>query len=281
MKVFSYVFSALCLLSCQAQTYLDNQEEVARIDELPIDQIILEVETDSIGQILDTLSRTYLKLDAKQNKVFRRTLDHQSVKAETITYYRESEGTFYQEVQLLEIQESSYYETLVRTDGRIEKALYIFESGEIRDTQFMEFQYLYRANGAKEQIRITSKSADGEGLNIDNYDTLERLISSVLVLESDTICIEERYYRDSLLQKIVEKALIGNPPLIISYYNDAGKLEEEQSFAKLDQNSKMLKRTRYSYLPDGSLKAKVEEDLIENEKRYFKYITESSPTKQE
>lgn len=274
MKVIFCLLSCLCLLSCQAPIYLDNQEEMARIDELPIDQIILELEIDSTGQTLDTLSHTYLKFDANRNKVFRRNLDYGAIAIETITYYRESEGTFYQKVHLLADQEKSYYETLVRADGKTEKALYIFQSVEGRDTQFLDFQYLDRTDGTIEQLRIISKSADGEGVSIDQYDKQERLTSSVLLLESDTIHIEERYYRDSLLQKIVEKALIGSPPLSIRYYNEAEKLAEEQSFASVDQNAEMLTRTQYSYGSDGSLQARIEEDLIKNKRRYFKYITE-------
>ncbi len=274
MKVIFCLLSCLCLLSCQAPIYLDNQKEIARIDELPIDQIILELETDSIDQILDTLSRTYLKFDAKQNTVFQRYVQYPPVRIESISYFLESNEPFYKEVHLPEYQETSYHNAVVRSDGRTEKALYTLQSSEGRDTQFMVFQYRDRADGTKEQIRIISKSTEGEGVSIDQYDKQERLTSSVLVLESDTIHIEERYYRDSLLQKIVEKAIIGHPPLKISYYNNDGKLEEEQSFAGVDQNSDMLMQTQYSYGSDGSLQARVEEDLTKEKRRYFKYITE-------
>lgn len=277
MKVIFCLLSCLCLLSCQAPSYLDNQEEMARIDELPIEQIILELETDSIGQILDTLSRTYLKFDAKQNAVFQRYVQYPPVRIESISYFLESNEPFYKEVHLPEYQETSYHNAVVRSDGRTEKALYLSHSREKRDTQFLDFQYLDRANGSIEQLRIISKSIDVEEYIVNNYDTLERLVSSILVLEPDTVHIEERYYRGFHLQKRVEKAIIGHPPLKISYYNNDGKLEEEQSFAGVDQNSDMLMQTQYSYGADGSLQARVEEDLTKKKRRYFKYVTERKP----
>lgn len=273
------LYACLWLSSCQTQTHLDNQTDIEALDSLPISETRFELELDSNGQVQDTISIIHLKFNHAGDKVYQRYEGQNPSEIRITSYYREPGGIFFQKTDLPDSQGMSYYETLVKPDGRIDKAFYIFDSGEVRDTQFMEFQYVHRDDGTKEEIRIRSRSIDGEGLNIDTYDQQEKLQSSVMILESDTIHIEERYYQDTVLQKIVDRALISEPPLSISYYNGSGKLEAEKSFAGLDQETEVLFLTTYTYDAEGELSGKIEEDFMAGKKRYFKYIRQKERAK--
>lgn len=279
MKLHLCVFGFLMLTACQGQLYLKNQTEIDTIDRLPINETVTELELDSMGEVMDTLSLTSLKFNSAGGKIYQKYQGYQTPGITTISYYRDQEELCYQSTQFSATQDQSFFQTSFTSDGRIDKALYIFNSGEVRDTQFMEYQYDYRPDSTKKEVRILSTSTDGTGMNIDTYDVQEKLLSSVLILESDTIHIEERFYQDSLLMKIVDKSFIGAPSLSISHYNSAGKLREETSFASLEENAKPLQQTLYSYDGEGQLSGKIEESLLDGKKRYFKYLRQKKMTK--
>ncbi len=246
------------------------------IDSLNTSEVITEVETDSIGNILDTLSVTYVKYDDKNCKRFtKKTYWYKGRKSSWIDYFKPDKNLFYRESFNEKGETNSVFETKSNFKGKIEKAIQINTEGDQIDTTLMDYSHIFYSNGNIKELQIKSFHEEvGELVIKINYDEYEKPLSEVMVLKKDTTSFQIWEYLDTILEKSIYTNYLRDTSKSIYYFEKGELLIDEEEFNLKNGDFIKSKEINHFY-NDVSIRTKtIETNSMTKAKRYIKFLVE-------
>lgn len=263
-----------CLFFCSKEIDLyDNEEEIRLIDQISAEEIELEIEIDSNGQFIDTLSITRRKYASDDFKIYEERNWGESSNSKS--YYREDAGLFYQEMSHYGGEFQTIYETSVHRDGYIVNAVRLdkdLRSGKT-DTMWMDFKHSFRKDGTRAKLEIITKASEGEGKSLTYYNENEQILSQVSLIEEDTIQFDEYIYQGSKLAKNISRWYRREGLTKVYHYDEDEQLrlvEHFKGFQEIESEKTLTIKCENG--KNGRIKFCREKDILKNIARTIRYI---------
>ena len=266
------------IMACQGG-YVDNQELIREIDRLEYSELRYELETDSLGNVIDTLELIYYKYDDEHNLLFReREIGRDSIKSFCKEYYcAGSKNCFFQESQMANGKYNSVYEAFFKKCGLEEKTIMLFfDSGSTSmDTIEMFYERSYDLNRKIKELVIAFPVADSlPGSMVELiYNDFEKPEAQYFIHEKDTTEYHRWFYsNDTVLTKyIFRKNFLEKDLVETSYLNDLNKVDRTEIIN--EQEGEVKKRTIfYNYDEEKNIRQRIEVDSIQGLKKYYSYV---------
>ena len=276
MKFGKPILICFLIIGCSSNELVDNQKMRDSIDKLEISKIITVVETDSIGNIADTLSMEYLKYDDQKQKRFKKKIYwYKDRKTSWIDYFKPDEDLFYREAFDEEGKSYSIYETMSNKKGEVKRAIRINKEREPIDTIIMDYSHEKYSNGNVKMLLIKTYHEEvGELISKVNYDEYENPIFEVMIMKDDTMSFQTWEYSDTILQKSIYTNYQGDTSKSIYHFGNKKLLLNEEEFE--NRNGKFVKSKDISYFYDNENERtkSIEINLQTEDVKYIKYVIE-------
>jgi len=276
MRIERLIPLCFLVISCSSSEYIDNQKMKDAIDSLEISKIITEVEIDSIGNILDTLSIEYLKYDVKNRKRFKQHIYwNQDRKMSWIDYFKPDEDLFYRESFDEKDKSNSIFEAKSLIGGNIKKVMQISKDRTPFDTIHMEYSYRFHSNGKIKQllIKTTHKEVDGFISKLI-YDKYEKPLFEMTIWNNDTMSFQAWEYIDTMLQKCIYTDYQRDTSKSVYYFKGKKMLTKEEAFKFSDGHFIQTKEINHFYNEANKRTKSVEKNQETKEVKYVKYFEE-------
>ncbi|GJM34552.1 MAG: hypothetical protein DHS20C18_35530 [Saprospiraceae bacterium] len=249
---------------------------VVSIDSMKISKIITEVETDSIGNILDTLSIEYLKYDENNRKRFKRKIYwYKDRKMSGKDYFRPDEDLFYRESFDEDGKLNSIFETISNKNGRVERAMQIDKGREPIDTIIMDYSHELQSNGKVKKLLIKASHEEvGELISKLIYDEYENPIFEVMIMENDTMSFQTWEYSDTVLQRSIYTHYLGDTSMSIYLFGVEKMLVNEGKFEYKDGMFIKSKEINHFYDETNERQKSIEKNHDTEEVKYIRYLKE-------
>lgn len=246
------------------------------IDKLEFSKKITEVEIDSIGNIVDTISIEDLKFDSNSKKRFKEKVYwYKDRKSSWIDYFKPDEDLFFREAFDEEGKSYSTFETLSNKKGEVKKAIQINKEREPIDTTFMEYSHDYYRNGNVKKLTIrTFHEEVGELISKVKYDEKENPIFEVMIMTDDTMSFQNWEYSDTILQKSIYTNYQRDTSKSVYYFGERKLLINEEEFEYEEGFFIKSKEINHIYDKSDDRIKTVERNLKSNDVKYIKYIIE-------
>lgn len=264
-----YILSLSVLYSCQNNNE-ENKNLKSKIDSIDIHRFIYELEVDSLGKTLDTVSIEKIKRNNKGIVIYKekKIINNEDYYIST-EYFRENKNAFYLEkksAKLGLLMSSDFFEK----NGEIITATFFsYKNNRVDDTIRLNYENFYFKNNVKAKTII--KSADVNEKNDfteRNYDSYGNLISEFFIKNGDTINETEYSYSGRMLKG---KTLINyQEGTLWSYkYNNDGHLQYEETFDIESDSLVKTKEVVYKTDSEGNITHYLTTTLPDNQKKYF------------
>lgn len=263
------------MVSCSSSQYADNQKMKAMINKLEVSEIILEAETDSSGNILDTISIAFLKYDNENRKRYREKKyygEYGSMLGKD--YFNTEEDLFYRETYNDKDELEAIFETKTNKKGTVVKALQIIKDKEQYDTITLDYaQELYGNGKVKKLLIKTVHEEIGELFSSVHYDEFEKALFEVMIMDNDTLSFQDWEYADTILQKSTYTNYQLDTSRTVYYFGQEKRLTKEEEFGFKDGNYIKLKEINHFYKALNKRKKSIEINVETKEKKYIKYLS--------
>lgn len=209
--VFLSIFSTT---GCKNQKMGTLENQMKKIDGIPLSQSVYIIEVDSNKIIIDTLALRKLKFDDNKDLVFEKNIQLKQ-NLETISYYDSENGMIYSKSEKDGKKISEFRVNL--ENGFIISANFEVYENDIKDSVFMKYHYTID-RGIKTKLLIDS----GDGFNtIELYNEAGKPIFNFSLDQKDTI--EKTvfiYDKENKLKEKRFKNFLRNDEVIYEYNND-------------------------------------------------------------
>jgi hypothetical protein len=276
MRIVEILILCFLVVGCSPNEYVDNKKMRASIDSLEISEIITEVETDSLGNLLDTISLTYLKYDDEKRKRYKaRKYRYKDRELTLKDYYKPNEDLFYRESFNDEGESESIFETISNRTGRVVKAIQINKEFDPIDTTIMNYTHSFHPNGKVKELVIKAYHEEvGKFNSRVIYDKNEAPLFEVIIMDSDTMSYQVWEYSNSKLYKSIYTNYQIDTSKSIYYFGEGEQLIKEEEYNFKDGNYFKSKETNHSYDESNEKSESIEEDKTAKEVKYIKYLKE-------
>ena len=276
MKIRIIISICFLITSCSLGELTENERMKSSIDKLEFSKKIIEVEIDSIGNIVDTISIEQLKFDSRGKKRFRkRAYWYKDRKLSWIDYFKPDEDLFFRKVIDEEGNIQSIFETLSNQEGEIKKAIQIDKETNPNDTILMEYSHDYYQNGHVKNLSIrTFHEEFGASISKINYDEQENPVFEVVMMEDDTISFQNWEYSDKMLRKSIYTNYQMDTSKSVYYFGEKKLLVSEEEFEYEEGFFTKSKKINHSYDESDDRIKTIERNLKSNDVKYIKYIIE-------
>ena len=246
------------------------------IDKLEFSKKITEVEIDSIGNIVDTISIEHLKFDSNGKKRFKEKVYwYKDRKTSWIDYFKPDEDLFFREAFDEEGKSYSTFETLSNKKGEVKKAIQINKEREPVDTTFMDYLCEYHPNGNVKKLHINTFHQEvGELISKIEYDEQENPLFEVMIFKSDTISFQNWEYSDTILQRSVYTNYQKDTSRSIYYFEEEKLLIREEEFEYKEGRFVKSREMNHVYDKSNDRIGTVEIDLNTSDLKYRRFIIE-------
>ena len=262
------------LTACNANEWSDSQKMKEEIDLLPFSKTMLEIETDSSGNTLDTLAVDSFKYDEKGQKRFQKRTETLRIgKRRLEVYFLEDEDLFSREIFEEGGQSISLFETKLDGDGKLLEAIQIEKRLGSNDTLFMNYTYDRYPNGNVKTLTITTAHPEIKGsFSKRAYDEFKKLLYEVVIYEGDTTSFQTWEYEDTQLVKSVFIYYGLDTIQTIYHFKSRKVLTQSEQFEIYAGKYIKSMETHYTYDQEGERTQSVEKDLKTGESTYIQYL---------
>lgn len=270
---YGTVFFALILCGCQSY---NNQEEIARIDDLPFSKHVFAFEVDANDNIIDTFFFEKVKYDAAGSKVYheKQYLDEDGSIGKS--YYDETEDLFYRKYYFSDTGASTF-EIFKNRYGEVVSALQI-ESfmDENPDTIFIKYSNAVTLKNGIEKRVINATSNRLNDMKFANerfFNKNKQLIKEVYISNNDTTSQSISVFVHSKLKEVKTISFSENDTSqVILKYDERELLAEEENFKRKNNQFSKIAQTINTYDENEQLIRSTETDLTTGLKKYLKYV---------
>lgn len=276
MKIRIIVSICFLIIGCSSNKVEDNIGIKKIIDQLEVSKKITEVQIDTVGNILDTITIEYLKFDNRGRKRFKkREFWYEDREFYFIDYFDANEDLFFREVFDKYGELYSNFEAFFNRKGEIIKAVQVDKEGETVDTIFMDYFREYYLNGSVKKLMIkTSHEEIGESMSKVTYDEQGNPIFELMTMNGDTFSIQDWEYSDTILQKSIYMNYQVDTSKSIYYFVEGKQLIKEEEFEYKDREYVKSKEINHKYDKSGDRIETTKINLRTNDFKHIKYIIE-------
>lgn len=185
----STLFALIMVISCSRNKDCNNLELIDNINSIKKTEIIYEIQTDSIGSFLDTLSVEKIKKNENNITVYREKLFFKNNNGlKQVNYYRDNENLFYSKLISSNDKVLRIFESWDK-EGNIENGISVeFEHGKPLDTIFINYKHCFGDNELVNKTTIISKKKNDIGNTTELfYNDENNLIKEILIQNNDTL----------------------------------------------------------------------------------------------
>jgi len=264
----SIVLLFLLIVSCK--NFDDKGKEVSFIDS--IDQIsgintIYEFKTDSIGNVLDTLSVEKYKVDKKGKKVFKETKMIRGSGFLKKTEYYKDDDVFYSKSESSDLGVLSVFEFL-NESKQLERAISVeYRDNKPYDTVFMDYKYKYR-NGVLSEMNVSGRlSNDYQSKTLITYNKEEEPIEEISILNKDTLSLVKYEYTNHVISKKKINDYKSNAQVIFNY-DDKGDVLLQEVFVENNDSLEKVNQIIYEANLKGEILRTVQTQYPSKLKQY-------------
>jgi hypothetical protein len=273
MKAKLFILNIIFIVSCSSNEYIDNKKSIELIGALEVSDTIMEVETDSVGNILDTILIEHLKYDDKKRKRYKKSIYfHEGFSTSRVDYFTPEEDLFRSEIFDKDEKPNSIFETFISKKGTIKAATLIVKEGASYDTLLMNHFHEFYPNGKIKKLEIKAfHNKTPNNVTKIEYNRYEKPLSEITMVEGDTLRYKTWEYADSTLQKIVYINYQADTSKSIYYFNN-NKLAKENLFEYKNNVSTKSKQVDYFYNDSGEMSNSIEKNFNTKKIKYIKFI---------
>lgn len=246
------LFSVLLILSCKINENEETIEAYVKgVDKIKKVEKLYEIELDSLGMIIDTLSLKTNKVNNKGELIFQeRKINTNKGVIKRTDYYKKKELIFSK-------SESSNLGVLsvfkfINLNDDFRRAISVqYNEGIPKDTILMEYKYSYKEDKLK-HLNITANLNKNFSSKTEiDYIEKDMPVKELSILNGDTISLQKYIYRNRLLKS---KSLINyQKGLIFLYkYDDKGCISNEK-ISSLSDSSIVINETVYTVNDKGDI----------------------------
>lgn len=274
MKIEKLLLFCVLIANCSSEEYIDNQAMIDSIDALEFTEIITEIEVDSIGNILDTLSIEYLKFDDQNRKRFKKEIYwYENEKWSWIDYFKPDEDLFYRESFDEEGNSNSIFETKSNLKGRVVSALEISKEREPHDTVFMNYSHKFYLNGNVRQLVIQASHKEIDNLiSKTEYDKNKNPLVELMMIKKDTISFQIWEYLDTMLQKSIYTNYQTDTSKSVYHFGEQETLIKEEEFEFKEGQFIQSKEINHFYNEIHERTKSIEKNSKTNIVKYVRYL---------
>lgn len=272
-KLIGLVMLMIIIQGC-TQNVNDNAKLINQIDSINNYKTIYELQIDSLGAIIDTLSIQKKKENKNGKLVFKENiLFRKQGTLSSINYYRDNETLFYSKFESSEYGIMSLFEAWYK-NNEIEKALSVeYDDNKAKDTIEISYKHLYHPNKTKNKTIITSKYKDENKIgNITElfYNDAEKLTSEISILYGDTLTVSKYTYSKKLLKKKTIKDYKKGVFVNLDY-DEKGYILREEVLVKQTDSLLKISETQFKTNEKGEIISSTETQFPSNNKKYIKF----------
>ncbi len=269
IKLFKTAIFFSLLFSCNTTTEdRPNEKLRTEIDSIKETDTIYQLRTDSIGNIIDTLSVVYQKRNQENIKMYHKNIGADGYANVTKEDYFWPDGElFFSKVTTSEGLFTTF--ECWKEDSLIDRCVSIsYENNEILDSINLDYKHSF-TDGELTQTTITNKQ-NGESMFFTHliYDNSGNLKTEIELEKTDTLRITDYAYLNSLISKKKEKNL-RDLKVVETNYNAKGFLLFEEVYRIENDSLFKIFQTDYRTDSQGNIIQAVETDLIAGEKTYI------------
>lgn len=268
----------ICLLafmslfySCQKDKLISSKELLSEIDKLKVENISYELQTDSLGEILDTISKTIIKKNNDGVKVYEEKKVYKGENFYDIkNYYLKGNNLFYSKTVSSELGIISIFETFLNKDKIVKAFTVNYLDNKILDTIKIDYKYFYKKNFLKKLVVSIEDDTVSKPKITISYNDFEKPYLEINEI-NDEIELKTLYeYNKDILVKKVIKNIKANS-INEFFYNKEGFLESEILLVKGVNDFDTIRKVKYLNNKNGEILEKVIYNVDENKILYFKY----------
>lgn len=275
-KLFLLIILPLFISSCHRDLYKNTKLRIAEIDKLNIDEEIIEILSDSLGNSFDTLSIVTTKRNKHGQIVYEKIIREDELE---INYLLPNKKLFYQTINLKAGKVKTILKSKLNKEGLVtENAfIYINESTNERDTMISFYKYNFDANNRKKSLTISQNIKGNESVEVITYNNLEQPISELRIAGNDTLEFKQHYINT---EGILEKTMILYPNYMsintiqttrFFYPNGELMLFEKYLFTN-NENKELLTMIKYELNEEYKMAKSIHNYISEGKKEYRNYI---------
>ncbi|WP_062061772.1 hypothetical protein [Aquimarina longa] len=277
MKIIKSLLLILILSSCKNE--IKNSDLINEIKNLKNIATIYEIEIDSVGNFLDTLSIRKIKKNREGVEVYKKYkifVDEESF-YETTNYFRDNSELFYSAMKSSEYGLISTFESWYK-ENKIEKGIFInYKKEEIKDTIFSNYEYHYALNGVLNKLIITSEQNDTIlSKELILYNEQEKPIKEFIISDKDTLSKTIYAYNGEVMsKKIIED--FNDKSVDIIKYNDKNFISSEEIYIRNQDSLIQIEQYNFEVNSNGDITKKTLTKYPENIKKTIIYKTPTVP----
>lgn len=239
------ILSLLFVLSCKDKEN-SHDEMLKKIDSIDLIEVKHELLVDSLGSVLDTISKISIKKDKNQQKVFEQTVLYRKDGNITTSNYFSNNILFYSKTETADDGLISIYQANLENE-RIIKAMSInYLNGKAVDTLNFKYDYSFGNNkkANKLVISVTNDSLNSSNVVID-YNELESPVLELKQINNELITRTEYSYNNTnLLTKKIIKDYQEN--IVLEFlYDDKGNISYEEISGKTSDSFEIFQKINF------------------------------------
>lgn len=256
-----------------------NVELKKQIDSVEIKTTRYELQVDSLGSTIDTISIERKRINDYGTIVFieKNLYKENSPHITSTSYYRNNDNLFCirtESPELGTMSISEFWDIKNETSNGIS---YGYKNDLINDTTRIDYKHYYDENKSKIKTLITSHYSDKElqgnitELKYNNDNTVSEIYSQ----NGDTLVAVYYSYENELIKKIVINNYI-NDNLILYNYDLKGYVLNETLFTSRNDSIIKFSETIFNTDEEGTIINSVKKRSNTSLKEYFIFITEKN-----
>lgn len=271
MKLIYLFLLSVITISCSLNNDSYESRMQKDIDQMPISEIVIELETDSIGNELDTITIKRNKYDTKGRIRYTETT-YDSIKSEL--YYTTNKDIFHSET-FSKGKSTSLFRTTSDASGNVITAIQtMLDNGQL-DTVHMSYDRSLHPNGETKELVITIDHNDvPNSKGVLTKNSLGQPISEILITNGDTSQSQSWQYIDTVLvSSTAHTQSISGISSTNEMFFDSNGINRIVFTMMEDKKILSQRTTEYFYNKAGYQVRSIERDSISGTVTYMKYIT--------
>lgn len=186
LSIFSILFVSTLFFACKQSTIINPDVLKSDIDKMPFSELVYEVSTDSIGNILDTISIQKIKKDENGEVIYKESDRHKS-EITTKAYFHEDDEPFY----LIRLDKNgdkvfSKYNLLDKNNHVVKSfAITYLENGDSTIATYSP-KYKFSSDGKKLSSQIEMNGTIRPGTMYFTFNDHEDVTGSYIFYQGDT-----------------------------------------------------------------------------------------------
>lgn len=258
-------------VSCKNDRLIDSKSLLIDIDNLQINKLKYELQTDSLGNVLDTISKIITKKNEDNEKVYEENIIYKDNGFLNIKSYYKAGTLVYSKTESSELGIISIFETNLDRNKIINASTISYFDNEVLDTIKMDYDYFYNGNNSLNKLVISIQD-----------DTIKKtkIIISYNKLEKPYLEIEEinnkvqfktvyEYNKHNIISKKIIKDYNSNS-IIEFIYDENGSLLTEEVLVKGINSFETIRKVEY-ISNEGEITNKIILNFKTDDKHFYLY----------